>query len=487
MDRVTWQEQSLDDIGAFAGRVAVVVAPDGKMGPEGRKVNSLTKRALSRLVESESWAAMAEGDAVRIDWPAGMECDAVIIVKLAKRSAPEVVVRAGAQIVAAGGKGDLLVLAGATETPENLGLGLVLRRYRYEAQKSGAAAPAGAITVMVKEPVPAIDAWPPCEAVAAGACLTRDLVNAPANVLTTDAFVAELEALRGVGLEVEVLDEGALEALGMGSLLCVGQGSKSPSYVVAMKWMGGAAEAAPLALVGKGVVFDTGGISLKRAPGMEEMTMDMGGAAVVAGAMRAIAGRGARANVLGIVGIVENMPSGRAVRPGDVVTSMKGDTIEVINTDAEGRLVLADVLWYAQQTYAPTAIIDLATLTGAVVVSLGAEHAGLFGNDDHLVAQIMGASQETGEAAWRMPMGAGYGRRLKSRIADIKNVGGRDGGASVAAEFLGRFVEDTVPWCHLDIAGVTLAKSGRGLAPAGATGWGVRLLDRLVADHFEAD
>jgi leucyl aminopeptidase len=252
-----------------------------------------------------------------------------------------------------------------------------------------------------------------------------------------------------------------------------------------MQWKGGKEGEAPFALIGKGVVFDTGGISIKPAGGMEEMTMDMGGAGVVAGVMRTLALRRARANVVGLVGLVENMPDGRAQRPGDVVTSMKGDTIEVINTDAEGRLVLADVLWYAQERFKPTGMVDLATLTGAIIIALGHENAGVFSNDDALCGAFLKAAKAEGEGAWRMPMGEAYDAKLKSRIADMMNVGGRDGGSITAAQFLQRFVKPETPWIHLDIAGTALVKADTTLAPKGATGWGVMALDRLIRDRFE--
>jgi leucyl aminopeptidase len=277
-----------------------------------------------------------------------------------------------------------------------------------------------------------------------------------------------------------------LEKLGMGTLLCVGQGSDSPSKVVVMQWKGGASEDKPLALVGKGVVFDTGGISLKPGAGMEDMTMDMGGAGVVSGVMRTLAMRGAKANVVGLVGLVENMPSGNAVRPGDVITSMKGDTVEVINTDAEGRLVLCDVMWYAQDRFDPIGMIDLATLTGAIIVGLGHENAGVFSNDDDLCKAFLKAAEAEGEGAWRMPLGQAYDDMLKSRIADMKNIGGRAAGSVTAAQFLQRFVKNGTPWIHLDIAGVASVKSETTLAPVGATGWGVMALNRLVQDMLEA-
>jgi leucyl aminopeptidase len=319
-------------------------------------------------------------------------------------------------------------------------------------------------------------------AVAEGVFFTRDLVSEPANHLTTTEFAKRIKDMESLGLKITVLEEDKLEALGMGLLLSVGHGSASPSKVAVMEWNGGAKGDAPLALVGKGVVFDTGGISLKPAAGMEDMTMDMGGAGVVAGVMRTLALRGAKANVVGLVGLVENMPSDRATRPGDVVTSMKGDTVEVINTDAEGRLVLADVMWYAQETYKPRAMIDLATLTGAIIIGLGHDNAGVFSNDDALSADFLKAAGAEGEGAWRMPMGQSYDDQLKSQIADMKNVGGRPAGSITAAQFLLRFVQEDMAWMHLDIAGVASVKSDTDYAPKGATGWGVMALNRLIAD-----
>jgi len=270
----------------------------------------------------------------------------------------------------------------------------------------------------------------------------------------------------------------------MGALLGVGLGSETPTKVVIMEWNGGGDEA-PFALVGKGVVFDTGGISIKPAGGMEDMTMDMGGAGVVSGVMRTLALRRAKANVVGVVGLVENMPDGRAQRPGDVVTSLKGDTIEVINTDAEGRLVLADILWYTQEKYNPVGMINLATLTGAIIIGLGHENAGVFSNDDVLCDAFLKAAAAEDEGAWRMPLGQAYDDLIKSRIADMKNTGGRPAGSVTAAQFLKRFVKDETPWIHLDIAGVALLKSASTLAPKGATGWGVMALDRLIRDKYE--
>jgi leucyl aminopeptidase len=323
------------------------------------------------------------------------------------------------------------------------------------------------------------------EAVAKGVFFTRDLTNEPANVLTTTAFADRLVDMQALGLKVRVLEEPELEKLGMRTLLSVGQGSESPSKVVVMEWQGGDKKTPPFALVGKGVVFDTGGISLKPSAGMEEMTMDMGGAGVVAGVMRAVALRKAKANVVGLVGLVENMPDGRATRPGDVIRTMKGDTVEITNTDAEGRLVLADVLWYAQETFKPKGMVDLATLTGAIIIGLGHEKAGAFANDNPLARAFLRAAEAEGEGAWRMPLDPAYDKQLKSRVADMNNVGGRPAGSITAAQFLQRFVKEGTPWMHLDIAGVASRSTETTFAPKGATGWGVMALNRLIADHYE--
>ena len=323
-------------------------------------------------------------------------------------------------------------------------------------------------------------------AIATAVHRARDLVSEPANVLTPKAFADACAALAEVGLEVEILDQAALTALGMNALLAVAQGSVEPPYVAVMRWQGGGSEP-PLALVGKGVCFDTGGISIKPAQGMEDMKWDMGGAAAVFGAMLALAGRKAKANVVGVLGLAENMPSGTAQRPGDVVKSMAGTTIEVINTDAEGRLLLADVLHYTKERFKPKAIIDLATLTGAVIVALGHEQAGLFSNDEALAKDLQAAAEQTGELLWRLPLGKAYEKHIKSDIADLKNVGrGREAGSSAGAVFLQKFVGE-VPWAHLDIAGVAWTSRDLPLAGKGATGFGVRLLDRLVARSYEAD
>ncbi|HIJ37932.1 MAG TPA: leucyl aminopeptidase [Rhodospirillaceae bacterium] len=323
------------------------------------------------------------------------------------------------------------------------------------------------------------------EKVVAGVTLTRDLASEPANVIYPESLAAYAKALDEDGIQVEVLGEKQMRKLGMGALLGVGQGSERESRLVVMRWSGAKdAAAAPVAFVGKGVTFDSGGISIKPAAGMEDMKWDMGGAAVVIGLMKALAQRKAKVNAVGVIGLVENMPSGTAQRPGDVVTSMSGQTIEVINTDAEGRLVLADALWYTQERFKPKAMVDLATLTGAIIISLGDHYAGLFANDDLLAEQLTKAGKAVGEQLWRLPLDDPYDKQIKSDIADMKNVGGREGGSITAAMFLKRFVKDS-KWAHLDIAGVTWAKKDGPVTPKGATGFGVRLLDRLVADAYE--
>ena len=316
-----------------------------------------------------------------------------------------------------------------------------------------------------------------------GVFMGRDLVFEPANILYPESFAKRCAEMSSLGLEIEVLNEDRLEELGMGALLGVGQGSSRSSAIVVMRWNGGGDDA-PLAFVGKGVCFDTGGISLKPAKGMEDMKWDMGGSAAVTGAMCAIAKRKLKRNIVGIIGLVENMPDGNAQRPGDVVTSMSGQTIEVINTDAEGRLVLADVLTYVQSEYKPSAIIDLATLTGAILVSLGKEYAGLFSNDDALANAVMASGEATDEKSWRMPLGDAYDQMLKSHIADMKNIGGPYGGSITAACFLQRFIENDTPWVHLDIAGKAWSEKAHDFAPKGGTGFGVRLLNHL-ADTYQ--
>jgi leucyl aminopeptidase len=326
--------------------------------------------------------------------------------------------------------------------------------------------------------------WQP---VYVGAAFTRELVTEPANVIYPETFVERVQgAAKGTGLQTEVLDGEAMRKLGMGALLGVAQGSIRDPRLLVMRWNGGKDGEAPVAFVGKGVTFDTGGISIKPAAGMEAMKWDMGGAGAVAGAMVALAKRKAKANIVAICGLVENMPDGNAQRPGDVVTSMSGQTIEVLNTDAEGRLVLADAITYVQRNYKPKIVIDLATLTGAILISLGHEFGGLFTPDDDLANQLLGAGQATGDKLWRQPMADSFDKLIDSPIADMKNVGPREGGSITAAQFIQRFVENGTRWAHLDIAGVVWSDKPDTTYDKGATGFGVRLIDRFVEASVEA-
>ena len=365
--------------------------------------------------------------------------------------------------------------------------GLALRNYqfaKYKGKKPDSAKLLEATTIVTPAAAKAKTVYASLAAVAEGVHLARDLVNEPANVLHPVEFAKRVQGLSKSGLKVEVLSPAQMKRLGMGALLGVAQGSPYEPRLVVMRWEGGPKGEAPLAFVGKGVTFDTGGVSIKPAAGMEDMKGDMGGAAAVTGLMLALAGRKAKVNVIGAIGLVENAIDGAAQRPGDVVKSMSGQTIAVLNTDAEGRLVLADVLWYVQDRFKPKFMVNLATLTGAIMVALGKDHAGLFSNNDELSARLTSAGLETGEKIWRMPLGPEYDKLIDSDIADMKNIGGRFGGSITAAQFLQRFV-NKVPWAHLDIAGTAMDSTKSAINQSWASGWGVRLLNRLVADNYE--
>ena len=479
---------NLDAIKDAEGHIVVFLPESGKLDQLARRVNRLTRGALERFAESTSFARMKDGEARSLSFPTGLAAEEILVVRLDRRIRGDAARKAGASIGKHLRGASVLLLAGAMKGLPDVVLGALLRAYAFERHQTESSDEknkgAGALTVMTTQPDALAAEGEIASALAEGVWFTRDLVNEPSNVLTTVEFAERLLEMQQLGLKVQVLDEPELEKLGMRTLLAVGQGSESPSKVVVMEWNGGGKEA-PFALIGKGVCFDTGGISLKPAGGMEDMTMDMGGAGTVAGVMRALALRKAKANVVGLVGLVENMPDGRAQRPGDVVRSMKGDTVEVINTDAEGRLVLCDVMWYAQERFKPSGMIDLATLTGAIVIALGHENAGIFSNDDSLAQAFLESAELEGEGAWRMPLGPGYAKQLKSRVADVKNVGGRPAGSITAAEFLHRFVKDETPWIHIDIAGVASLSTDSLYAPKGATGWGVLALNRLINDRYE--
>jgi leucyl aminopeptidase len=342
-----------------------------------------------------------------------------------------------------------------------------------------------AVEVLTHDKTALEAAFADADAIASGTILARDLVNEPPNILGPVEFAAHAEALSKLGVEVTVLDDAAMEELGMGALLGVAQGSAKPARMAIMNWKGGQSDDQPVAIVGKGVVFDTGGISIKPAGGMEDMKGDMGGAACVVGLLHTLAARKAKVNAVGVIGLVENMPDGNAQRPGDIVTSMAGKTIEIINTDAEGRLVLADALHYTRTTYEPKVMINLATLTGAVLVALGQDHAGLFSNNDDLADDLFNAGQESGEKVWRLPIGDAYDKMINSRFADMKNTGGRYAGSITAAQFLARFVGDT-PWAHLDVAGTAMSAPKSAINNSFGSGFGVRLLDRYIRDVHES-
>jgi leucyl aminopeptidase len=367
--------------------------------------------------------------------------------------------------------------------------GVRLRAYKFDRYKTKKkdgedAALSAEISLAVGDLAAAKKAFASDDHVVDGILIARELVNEPPNVLFPVEFARRASQLRKIGVDIDVLDVKAMKKLGMGALLGVGQGSNQPSRTVIMHWNGGKKGEQPVAFIGKGVCFDTGGISIKPAASMEDMKGDMGGAACVVGLMHALAARKARVNVVGAIGLVENMPDGNAQRPGDIVTSMSGQTIEIINTDAEGRLVLADVLWYVAKKFKPKFMIDLATLTGAIMVALGSEYAGLFSNNDQLAERLTTVGQATGERVWRMPLGPEYDKQIDSQFADMKNTGTRNGGSITAAQFLQRFVDDT-PWAHLDIAGMAMGAPKTEINQSWGSGYGVRLLDRLVADYYE--
>jgi len=377
---------------------------------------------------------------------------------------------------------------GADEAAAML-LGLRLRGWRHDKYRTRLAADKRPTLVTIHltgAPEGTEAAWAREAAVAKGVEFTRGLVTEPANIIYPESFVAACEqAFAGTGAQLTVLGDADMEALGMGALIGVGLGSERESRLLAIRWNGGAPGDKPTVFVGKGVTFDTGGISLKPPPGMEDMKWDMGGAGAVAGAMLTLVTRHAKANVIGVMGLVENMPDGKAQRPGDIVTTMSGQTVEVLNTDAEGRLVLCDALHWAQEQYDPARIVDLATLTGAMIISLGNEYGGMFANDDTLAAQLDAAGKASGDKLWRMPLGPNYDKLIDSPVADIKNVGPREAGSITAAQFLQRFIRNGTPWAHLDIAGMVWSQKPGHTWEKGATGYGVRLLDQFVRDVAE--
>lgn len=474
---------------------------------DGLKFGSATTKALGSAIGLVMRAAKAEhftgksGTALELTVPEGLKVDRLAVVgvgKVAELGAKDFLKLGGiAMGKLPGSATDGAVFAelpkGAmtAEQAADLAQGARLRAYKFDRYKTKRkdddhTAKSRTVTIAAGDVARARKAFESRAVIADGIVIARDLVNEPANVLYPDEFARRTLALKKVGVAVEVLDVKAMTKLGMGALLGVGQGSAHESRMVVMRWNGGKKGEAPVAFIGKGVCFDTGGISIKPAAGMEDMKGDMAGAACVVGLMHALAARKARVNAVGLIGCVENMPDGNAQRPGDIVKSMSGQTIEIINTDAEGRLVLADVLWYAAKRFKPKFMIDLATLTGAIIVALGQEYAGMFTNNDELSHRLHIAGEATGELVWRMPLNPVYDKMLDSKFADMKHTGGtRWGGAITAAQFIQRFVADKTPWVHLDIAGTGFDSRQTDTNKSWGSGWGVRLLDRLVADHYE--
>ena len=465
--------------------------------PDAARLSALPADAVE-LVRRAAAASRFDGDAgsaVELFAPDGGEMRRIVLAGLGAGASDAVYERAGGALTAKlqlSGETTLVVdLTGhrtSGERAARIAFGAVLRNWRYDRYRTTLKPnqkPSLTDIVIVRAEAGAEAAWAPLKAIADGIFLTRELVTEPANIIYPESFVERVRGpLTAAGVEIEVLGEAEMAALSMGALLGVSQGSRREAQLLVLRWKG--SDADPIAFVGKGVTFDTGGISIKPAAGMEDMKWDMGGAGAVAGAMLALAGRKARANVIGVCGLVENMPDGNAQRPGDVVTSMSGKTIEVINTDAEGRLVLCDAITWVQRTHGVKTIVDLATLTGAMIVALGHEHGGLFANDDALAAQLTAAGLSVGDKLWRFPMSDAYDKLIDSPIADMKNVGPRQAGSITAAQFIKRYVEDGVTWAHLDIAGMAWSAKAGATWDKGATGYGVRLLDRFVADTIEA-
>jgi leucyl aminopeptidase len=484
---------------AISRGIVVVFCDDMlKFGDAASKALGAAADLVGRVAAANRFKGKS-GSTLDILAPQGLKASRLIVVGVGKLSAikNDDFLKLGGVIAGklhAGSEAVTVVadLPGGTMKPAQaaeIAAGVRLRAYKFDRyktkKKDGEEAPSRAeVLLAVGDVGAARKAFAPDGHIVDGVILARELVNEPPNVLYPIEFARRAQQLRKVGVDVEVLDVKAMTKLGMGALLGVGQGSTQPSRTVIMRWNGGKRGDAPVAFIGKGVCFDTGGISIKSAGGMEDMKGDMGGAACVVGLMHALAARKAKVNVVGAIGVVENMPDGNAQRPGDIVTSMSGQTIEIINTDAEGRLVLADVLWHVAKKFKPKFMIDLATLTGAIMVALGTEHAGLFSNNDELAERLSKVGIETGEKVWRMPLGPEYDKLIDSQFADVKNTGGRHGGSITAAQFLQRFVDDT-PWAHLDIAGTAMGAPKTEINHSWGSGYGVRLLERLVAEYYE--
>jgi leucyl aminopeptidase len=494
---------SFATLGAIgAGTLVVGVLDGGQLTSTAMDADAATSGALKRAVEVSRFKGKA-GGLLEVLAPAGVKASRILLAGLGKAESFDT---GAAEKLAASVLGRVIAsedtVTFAVDLPKkakmkdeelaaHLAFGAFLRSYRFDQYRKVNDDEKPTVTSVVIRSKGAGNAkrlWEDLSAVGDGMFMARDLVNEPPNVLYPEEFAKRVQALKKLGVKVEVFDVPAMKKLGMNALLGVGQGSVHDSRMVVMHWHGARKKAKadpPLAFVGKGVCFDSGGLSLKTGAGMMGMKGDMGGGAAVVGLMHALAARKARVDAVGLVGLVENMPDGKAQRPNDIVKTMSGQTIEVLNTDAEGRLVLADVLWYCQDRFKPKFMIDLATLTGAIMVALGQEHAGLFSNNDELSERLRKAGAKEGETVWRMPLGDAYDKLVKSKIADMKNIGGQYGGSITAAQILQRFV-NKVPWAHLDIAGVAWQDAEqKPLIPSWGTGWGVRVLNRLVADYYE--
>ena len=479
--------------------IAVVLAGEGgKLSDDGGEVDKALDGAIGNAMKVADFKAERE-KSLDVILASGSGLERVIVMGVGKTDDFDEVAAeyVGGAIAAAAGKVQATALTVSAALPgkpdieaaavsSRLASGMRLRTYSFTKYKSkpSKVKQLASVKILTASVAAAKSRYADLDAVATGVHLARDLVNEPANILHPESFASEIKKLSKLGLNIEVLDEKQMTKLGMGALLGVALGSPRKPRLCIMRWEGGKKGDQPIAFVGKGVTFDTGGISIKPSAGMEDMKGDMGGAACVTGLMAALAGRKAKVNAIGVVGLVENMPDGNAQRPGDVVTSMSKQTIAVLNTDAEGRLVLADALWYTQDRFKPKFMVDLATLTGAILVALGKEHAGLFSNDDKLSEQLAGVGQETRERVWRLPLAPEYDKLIDSDIADMKNIGGRLAGSITAGQFLQRFVND-VPWAHLDVAGTAMDAVKSPINQSWGSGWGVRLLDRLVARHYE--
>jgi len=485
---------------SLGGTIFVLVDENLKLGRVAKRTLEPTGNLLLRAAKSEGFKGK-NGKFLELVAPSGLKTERLIVLGLGKLKdlKPAGWIRLGGKVmgkIPSGAKTVTVLLEPpegvvSPESAADFALGMALRAYRFDRYKTKRkddddkkSNTTANISIAVSDPAATRKQWVAREAIASGIAIARDLVNEPPNVLFPVEFARRASTLKKLGVAVDVLDVKAMKKLGMGALLGVGQGSVNDSRLVAMRWNGGKKGTPPVAIVGKGVCFDTGGISIKPAGGMEDMKGDMAGAACVVGLMHTLAARKARANVVGVIGIVENMPDGAAQRPGDIVKSMSGQTIEIINTDAEGRLVLADALWYTKDRFKPKFMIDLATLTGAILISLGQEYAGLFSNDEKLAKHLIEAGTETGERVWRLPLGPEYDKLIDSKFADMKNTGGRQGGSITAAQFLQRFVDKT-PWAHLDIAGTGMGATASDINTSWGPGWGVRLLDRWIADNHE--